>query len=125
MNRNLLVYWGSALAVAIAFAAAAAAFLPYEALRLHTAAERERAWLLTLWSGGVIAILFGLSARLGAFTGIGFREVMEARSYRQAVEMHRARLKPSETDFAGTFDSWLMATGAMLVAIYFVSWLAL
>jgi amino acid transporter len=125
VKRNFLVFWGSALAVAVTFAALAAAFLPYESLRLNTAAERERAWLLTVWTGGVISVLFGLSARLGAFTGVGFREVMEAGSVRQAVEMHRERTKPTDSDFARNFDGWLMTTGGMMIAIYFVAWLAL
>lgn len=125
MKRNLLVFWGSALAVAVVFAAAAAAFLPYDSLRLHTAAERERAWLLTLWTGGAMAILFGLSARLGGFTGIGFREVMEAGSVRQAAELHRERAKAPGPSFVGGFDGWLITTGAMLLAIYFAGWLVL
>jgi hypothetical protein len=72
-----------------------------------------------------MAILFGLSARLGGFTGIGFREVMEARSLKQAMTLHRERLKEPEAEFARSFDGWLIVTGAMLVAIYFAGWLAL
>jgi len=125
VNRRTLVFWGSALGVAGAFAALTAAFLPYETLRLDTAAARERAWLLTLWTGGVMAILFGLSARLGAFTGIGFREVMEAGSVRKAADLHRDRLKSADNEFAHSFDVWLIVTGALLVAIYFVAWLVL
>jgi hypothetical protein len=125
VNRSIVVFWGSALGVAIVFAAGAAAFLPYESLRLFTAAERERAWLLTVWTGGVVAVLFGLSARLGAFTGIGFREVVEAGSVRQAMDVHRERTKPTDSEFARRFDAWLIATGGMLIAIYFAAWLTL
>jgi hypothetical protein len=125
LTRSTLVFWASALSVAVVFAASAAAFLPYESLRLHSAAERERAWLLTVWTGGIVAILFGLSARLGVFTGIGFREVAEARSIRKALEAHRQRLKGPPSEFSRSFDSWLIVTGALLVTIYFIGWLAL
>jgi hypothetical protein len=123
--KRMLVFVGSAVAVALAFAALAAAFFPYESLRLHTAAERERAWLLTVWTFGLMAILFGLSARLGAFTGIGFREVVEAGSVRTAAERNRQRLKGPQAGFAESFDGWLMLTGGVLVLIYFAGWAAL
>jgi hypothetical protein len=124
VNRRQLKFWGSAVAVAVAFAAATAAFFPYESLRLTTAAERERAWLLTLWTAGVVAILFGLSARLGAFGGIGLREVVDAGSVQEATRLHRERVKSTQQDdFASAFDGWLMVTGAMLIGVYFVAWI--
>lgn len=126
MNRQRLVFWGSALAVAGLFAALTAAFLPYDLLRLQTPGERERAWLLTLWTGGLMAVLFGLSARLGAFGGIGVREVIEAGSLKAAAEMNRERLKQGGGDeFSARFDAWLMSTGGILIGIYFVAWLGL
>lgn len=125
MTRGTMVFWGSALAVAVSFAALAAAFLPYETLRLHSAAERERAWLLTVWTGGMMAVLFGLSARLGAFSGIGFRDVVESGSVREATNRHRERLKGPADPLLGGFDGWLMIVGALLIGIYFAGWLAL
>jgi hypothetical protein len=125
MNRSVVVFWGSAASVAVFFAAVTAAFLPYESLRLLTAAERERAWLLTVWTGGVTSILFGLSALLGGFSGVGFRDVIESGSLRKAAELHRARLKENRTAFHHGFDWWLITTGALLVLIYFAGWLAL
>lgn len=126
MNRAAAVFWGSAVAVALVFAAAAAALLPYDALRLYTAAERERAWLLTVWTGGVMAILFGLTATIGWRGGIGFRDVVEAGSLKKAAEKRRqAKRQQEEDSFHSRFDWWLISTGGFLVAIYFVGWLAL
>jgi len=124
MSRSRLRFWGSAVAVALIFAALTAAFFPYESLRLRTPAERERAWLLTLWTAGVVSILFGLSARLGAFGGIGMREVVEAGSIQEASRRHRERLKAGQEDeFASTFDAWLIVTGLILIGVYFAAWL--
>src|SRR5690606_13729107 len=64
-------FWGWAVGVAIGFALAAALLMPYEALGLATEAERWRAWLLTLWTGGVLCILFGISGLLGVVVPVG------------------------------------------------------
>ncbi len=125
MSRRVLVFWGTALGVAAGIAAAAALFLPYEALRLQTLEERERAWLLTVWVAGVFAILFGITAVLGGFGGIGAREVVEAGSVRGALESHHsARRAAGAPGLHGHFGWWLIATGALLVGIYFAAWLA-
>jgi hypothetical protein len=126
MNRTVTIFWGSAVGVALVFAAAAAALLPYDALRLYTAAERERAWLLTVWTGGVMAILFGLSATIGWVGGIGFRDVVEAGSVKKAAEKRRQVERQHKQDsFHSRFDWWLISTGVFLVLIYFAGWLAL
>lgn len=125
MSRGVVVFWGAAVGVAVGLAALAAAFLPYEALRLTTAAERERAWLLTVWTAGVMAILFGVSATLGAFGGVGFRDVVEAGSVTEATRLHRERLKFDRSGYTGRFDWWLIVTGVLLLVIYFGGWLAL
>ncbi len=126
MSRQLGIFWGTALGVALGFALLAALLLPFEALGLRTLAERERAWLLTVWTGGVLAILFGLSALLGTFSGLGFREVMEAGSVQKAVETHRQALKKwGDGAFHHSFAWWVISTGGLLVAIYFTAWLML
>lgn len=112
-----LRFWGWALGVAGGVAAAAALLLPYDALGLHRAAERERAWLLTVWTAGVLAILFGATARLGA-RGAGTREVAEAGSAEGAVETERR----AGREYGRGFDAWLMATGSVLIVIYFIGW---
>lgn len=114
-------FWGWAVGVAGAVAAAAALLMPYEALGLRTAAERERAWLLTVWTAGVMALLFGLTARVG-MRGVGVRDVAEAGSVRAAVE---ARRRAERAAGGAGVDLWLIATGGILVGIYFAGWLVL
>lgn len=122
MRRGGLRFWGSAAGAAVAFSAAAALLFPYGALGLETPAERERAWLLTVWTAGAFALLFGLTARLGGLRGIGAREVREAGSVFKAVE---ARRRAESADLPHRFDLWIVATGGILVGIYFLGWLVL
>jgi hypothetical protein len=123
-DRRALRFWASAAACALAFAAAARLLLPYEMLRIESDAERHRAWLLTLWTAGVFAVLFGTSALLGAFRGIGFRDVHDAGgSVLQAMDTFREGVKRSGAEpFHGSFAWWLVSTGMMLVLIYFTAW---
>ncbi|HEV2129931.1 MAG TPA: hypothetical protein VGR27_02450 [Longimicrobiaceae bacterium] len=126
MSRQVLVFWGTAVGIALGFALLAALLLPFDALGIRTLEERERAWLLTVWTGGVLAILFGLSALLGAFSGMGFREVVEAGSVREAVETHRRSLTNwGAGAFHHSFAWWVISTGGLVVAIYFVGWMTL
>jgi hypothetical protein len=126
VRRAAVVFWGSAVGVAVALAALAAVLLPYEALRLYTAAERERAWLITVWTAGVLAVLFGLTGLLGWRTGVGFRDIREAGSVRAAIERQREAMRArQEEPFHSRFDWWLISTGALLIGIYFLGWLAL
>jgi hypothetical protein len=121
MSRRALRFWAWAFGAAAALAAVAALLLPYEAIGLRTEAERERAWLLTVWTAGVLAVLFGATARMG-MRGVGFRDVVDAGSVRGALEARRG----IERAGAGWgLDLWLVATGGILVAIYFVGWLVL
>jgi hypothetical protein len=118
-------FWGSALVVALAFALAAALFLPYERLRLVTEADRWRAWLLTLWTGGVMAVLFGAAGLLGYGDRIGFREVREAGSLQAAIERRRAQQRAPDAGFHANFAWWLVSTGGVLIGIYFAAWVVL
>lgn len=121
MTRRTLRFWGWAFGVAGAVAAAAALLMPYEALGLRTGAERERAWLLTVWTAGVMAVLFGATARIGA-RGLGVRDVADAGSVRAALEER----KRAERAAAGPgLDLWIVATGGILIGIYFAGWLVL
>ena len=95
--------------------------MPYEAIGLRTEPERERAWLLTVWTAGVLAVLFGATARIGR-RGVGFRDVVDAGSVRGAVE---ARQRAARAGAGEMLDVWLVATGGILVGIYFAGWLLL
>lgn len=121
MRGRALRFWGWAAGVAATVAVAAALLLPYEAIGLRTEPERERAWLLTVWTAGVAAVLFGATARLGA-RGLGLRDVLDAGSVRGAVD---ARRSAERAGAGGRLDLWLVATGGILVGIYFAGWLLL
>lgn len=121
MRGRALRFWAWAAGAAAAVALAAALFLPYEAIGLRTEPERERAWLLTVWTAGVAAVLFGATARIGR-RGVGLRDVLDAGSVPAAVEARRR----AEGGGAGELlDVWLVATGGILVGIYFAGWLLL
>lgn len=122
MSEAAVRFWGSAIAVAAGFAAASALLFPYDALGLGTEAERWRAWLLTVWTAGVLAVLFGASAVIGAGTPLGYREVAEAGSVMEALRLrHGARRAPER--FHRNFAWWMVCTGALLIALYFGAWI--
>lgn len=116
-----LRFWGSALLAALGFAAAVALLFPYATLGMESEPERERAWLVTVWTAGVMAILFGLAGTFGAFRMIGIREVKEAGSISAAQERQRQTLSSGAPRRA-----WFpVAAGGWLVVIYFVGWFIL
>jgi predicted membrane metal-binding protein len=121
MTRARLRFWGFALGLALLFAAATALLFPYEALRLTSPPDRARAWLLTLWTAGVLAILFGVAGLLTFASPLGFREVHDAGSITEAREARR-RARLAERGFHDNFAWWLVCTGLILIALYFVAW---
>lgn len=123
MTRPVLLFWGTALAAALVVALLTALFLPYEALGLTAPGDRSRAWLLCLWTGGVMSILFGLSGLAGLVAPLGFREVHEAGGVGEAIEARRRSRRAGE-GYHRNFAWWLVATGAMLIVAYFVAWAA-
>jgi hypothetical protein len=126
VSRTALRFWGLAAGVALLYAALAAVALPYGRLGLTEAADRQWGWLVTVWTGGAMAILFGLAGVIGWSSGIGIRDVFRAGSVRAALE---ARAKEREAALAlgrySNFGWWLVATGALLICIYFIAWLIL
>ena len=121
MTRSVLRFWGCAFGLALLLASASAVLFPYEALRITSEAERARAWLLTLWTGGVLAILFGLAGLLTFAAPLGFREVHDAGSVTAAREA-RDQARPRGTAFHDNFAWWLVCTGLVLILLYFVAW---
>jgi predicted membrane metal-binding protein len=121
MNRSVVRFWATALGLALVFTAAAAVLLPYKALRLTEEPERLRAWLLTLWTAGVLAILFGLAGLLTFATPIGFREIHDAGSVSEAQEARR-RARMVTHPFHDNFAWWLVCVGLILIGFYFVAW---
>lgn len=121
MSREVLRFWLTAAVVAAAWSVLASILLPYDALGLEGGAERSRAWLLTLWTSGVLAICFGSAGLLGHMTPLGFREVAEAGSLTRAIE-DRRRSRRQGAGFHANFAWWLIITGAMIIVIYFFVW---
>ena len=122
MSRSALRFWASSLVLALVFAAATAFLFPYEALRLVEPADRVRVWLLTLWTAGVLAVLFGLAGILAFATPLGFREVHDAGSVTAAREA-RDQSRPRGQRFHDNFAWWLVCTGLVLLLLYFVAWI--
>jgi hypothetical protein len=118
-----VTFWGSAAGVAMAFAGLVPVLFPFRRLGLVTAADQGRVWLLVVFIAGVVAILFGTAALLGGPRMITVRDVVDeggvakARASREAAARARA-----ERRTYGNAATWLMTTGAFLVAIYFVLW---
>jgi hypothetical protein len=121
MNRKAIRFWLAAAGVAAAWAVVSSAVFPYEALGLDSGEERGRAWLLTLWTSGVMAICFGLAGILGYSGPIGFKEVSEAGSLTGALAARRQSRRHQDSPYSN-FASWLIVTGALLIGIYFVVW---
>jgi hypothetical protein len=117
-----IYFWMSALGVALLIAALAALLLPYGVLGMDTLADRQRGWLLTVWTAGVMGICFGGSGLLAAVAPISFRDVAEAGSVPSAIEAYReARERQGPSPFFN-FAGWTASTGGFLVLIYFAGW---
>ncbi|CAN5844670.1 hypothetical protein BH23GEM6_BH23GEM6_14830 [soil metagenome] len=113
-------FWGTAAATATIYSLLTALLLPYARLGLYTEALRWNAWLLTLWTGGAMSVLFGLAGFMGYRLPPGVREVVEAGSVRAALE---ARKQAREEKGSGNFAVWLIVTGLMMIVIYFAAWI--
>ena len=124
MSRHpVLRFWATAVGAALVVTLVTALFLPYEALGLTAPGDRGRAWLLCLWTGGVMSILFGLSGLAGLIAPLGVREVHEAGGVKEAIEARRRQKRIGE-GYHRNFAWWLVATGVMLIVAYFVVWAA-
>jgi hypothetical protein len=115
-------FWISALLAATVFAAAAAWLFPYGLLRMEAEAEAERyrAWLLILWTAGVMGICFGATGLFSSALPLGFRDVAEAGSVSAARE---ARRRDSAASPFYNFAGWAVTSGGFLLIIYLIAWL--
>src|SRR5690606_27417954 len=98
---------------------------PYGALDLETVAERERAWLLTVWTAGVMAICFGVAGLVSAVSPIGVREIAESTSVVDAIEAQRDSRRQRAAAPFYNFAGWTTTTGVFLLVVYFAGWLLL
>ena len=121
MSHAAIRFWASSIVLAVVFAAAAALLFPFESLGLVAPEDQLRVWLLTLWTAGVLAVLFGVAGLLAFSTPLGFREVHDAGSVTAAREA-RVQARPRGQGFHENFAWWLVCTGLVLILLYFVAW---
>jgi hypothetical protein len=120
VNRPALRFWASAALVSIAFAALVPVLFPFRAIGLDPAAEREEVWLIVVFCTGVMLVLFGLGAWIGGRRPIGLREVLDAGGVKQALDRtERERSRADEAGYTHNAAAWCVATGALLIVIYF------
>ena len=112
-------FWGSAAAVSIVFAALAPFLVPYRAIGLDPAADRDFVWLLTVFCAGVLLILFGTGALISGRRSVGVRDVIDAGGVRQAVDRARAAGPKEESRYTENAAVWCLVTGVLLLVIYF------
>ncbi len=118
-------FWLSTVLVAVAFGGLVAVAFPYGALDLESAAQRERAWLLTVWTAGVMAICFGVAGLVSAVSPIGVREIAESRSVLDAINAQRDIRRQRESEPFYNFAGWTTMTGVFLLVVYFAGWLVI
>lgn len=119
MTRSALRFWGSAVLVAIVFAALVPVLFPFRAVGMDPAVDRTRIWLLTVFCTGVMALLLGGSGLIGG-RGMGLRDVLDAKSATIAIERQRqVRAALTERGWRNA-GGWTVAAGGSLIAIYFV-----
>lgn len=125
MTRPLF-FWISSILAAVAFAALVGVLFPYEAIGLETPADRERAWLLTTWTSGVMAICFGAAGLLSNLSPLGFRDVHDVGSVTAALEARREEIRRTRASgILYNFAGWTVCTGVWLVLVYFAGWIVM
>jgi len=118
-------FWLTSLAAALGLGLLLAFAFPYGLIGLDAPADRNRGWLLTLWTSGVMAICFGASGLLSSMNPLGFRDVADVGSVSAALEARReARQRQQEAPFYN-FAGWTVMTGVFLLMIYFGAWLSM
>jgi hypothetical protein len=115
-------FWPTALLAAVVIAGLLAVAFPYGSLGIETLADRQRAWLLTVWTVGVMAICFGVTGLLAVLSPISFRDISESVSVTAAIDAHREvrRQHSSSRFFNGA--GWTVTTGFFLLLFYFGGW---
>jgi hypothetical protein len=117
-------FWISAVGGAVLFAALVALLFPYRSLGMTTPPEMQHAWLLTVFTGGVMAVCFGVSGLLATVTPVTFSDVHEAGSVAAALEARKEAQRQLASPFYN-FAGWTVSTGIFLILIYFAGWITL
>jgi type VI protein secretion system component VasK len=114
--------WATSPLAALALAALLRVAFPYGPLGIVTPADREHAWLLSLWTLGVMCICFGGAGLASGFAPLGVREIAEKESVAAAIEARRAENRARAESRFYNFAGWVTATGAFLILAYFIAW---
>lgn len=124
--RSARLFFGSAAGIALAFAALVPVLFPFGLIGGYTPADRERVWLLCVFCTGVMMALFGISARLGGFSFITTRAVVESGGVQNVLAQRaadeRKQAREDTGGFRGDFATWVIVTGVFLLCIYFALW---
>ncbi len=116
-------FWAISLLVAAALGALLAVAFPYGPLGIESVADRQRAWLLSVWTAGVMAICFGATGLMAVLSPISFRDISESTSVTAAIDAHReVRRQHSSSRFYNA-AGLTVATGFCLLLVYFAGWL--
>ncbi|HEX8395360.1 MAG TPA: hypothetical protein VF665_23625 [Longimicrobium sp.] len=123
MSRPALRFWATAAGAAIGFAALVPVLFPYALVGRDPVADRDAVWMLVVFTAGVMMVLFGAAALIGGKRSVGVRDVVEAGSVSQALARQgKAEAAPG---YVHNVAVWTVATGALLLLIYFALWIAL
>lgn len=121
MRRAPLWFWGTAAAAAV-LVSAAALVVPYAVPGIDTDAEWTRAYLITVFCSGVMAVLFGTASALGTRLFV-VRDIVEAGSVAALHEKERqAAAERAGRPYTENLALWVVAMGGFLIAIYFALW---
>ena len=116
--KRTATFWGSAIALAAAFALLVPVLFPFRGLGLDAPADRDRIWLLSVFCAGMMALLFGASGAIGG-RFVGIRDVYFAGSARKALDRHREAGEALRGRGWMNAGVWTIAFGLSLIAIYF------
>ena len=118
-------FWVSTVSAALLIALLSRTLFPFSLLSFDSAEDRQRIWLLTLWTTGVMAICFGLTGLLTSIVPPGFREVNDAGSVAAALEARREQRQQMGDSAFYNFAGWMVTTGIILILLYFAAWVLL
>lgn len=118
-------FWGSAAGASIVFAALVPFVVPFRAIGLDPAVERDFVWQLTVFCTGVMLILFGVGAWISGRRSVTMRDVVDAGGVPQALNRANVARPADETRYTQNAAAWCVVTGVLLLLIYFALYAAL
>jgi hypothetical protein len=118
-------FWITSVIAALVLGALVAVGFPFGLLGVADGIERERAWLLTIWTLGVMSVCFGVSGLAATLSPISVRDIAERGSVVGAIEARRESRRDRAANPFYNFAGWITTTGFFLLLVYFAGWLLL